>query len=94
MGSDTGGSIRQPAAFCDVVGFKPSYGRVSRFGLLSMTSSTDVIGPITKTAEDAEMVFAVMEGKDEHDATSTEVNEKNNFQNFFWQKNRRSKRIY
>ena len=82
LGSDTGGSIRQPAAFCDVVGFKPSYGRVSRFGLLSMTSSTDVIGPIAKTVEDAEMVFAVMEGKDEHDATSAEVNEKNNFKNF------------
>lgn len=82
LGSDTGGSIRQPAAFCNVVGFKPSYGRVSRFGLLSMTSSTDVIGPITKTVEDAEIVFAVMEGKDEHDATSAEVSEKNNFKNF------------
>ena len=82
LGSDTGGSIRQPAAFCNVVGFKPSYGRVSRFGLLSMTSSTDVIGPVAKTAEDAEIVFAVMEGKDEHDATSAEVNEKNNFKKF------------
>lgn len=82
LGSDTGGSIRQPAAFCNVVGFKPSYGRVSRFGLLSMTSSTDVIGPVAKTAEDVEIVFSVMEGKDEHDATSTEVNEKNNFKKF------------
>ncbi len=82
LGSDTGGSIRQPASFCDVVGFKPSYGRVSRFGLLSMTSSTDVIGPITKNVEDAEIVFSVMEGKDEHDATSKEVTEKINFQNF------------
>src|SRR5680860_1273221 len=71
IGSDTGGSIRPPASFCGVVGLKPSYGRVSRFGLLSMTSSTDVVGPITKTLSDAEAVFLVIAGQDELDATSS-----------------------
>ncbi len=70
LASDTGGSIRQPSSFCGVVGLKPSYGRVSRFGLLSMTSSTDVVGPIAKTAEDAEIVFKAIAGQDELDATS------------------------
>lgn len=70
LGSDTGGSIRQPASFCGLVGLKPSYGRVSRFGLLSMTSSTDVIGPLTKTAFDAALVLKVIAGQDNLDATS------------------------
>ena len=70
LGSDTGGSIRQPASFCGVVGLKPTYGRVSRFGLLSMTSSTDIIGPLTKTADDAALVLEVMAGRDDRDATS------------------------
>lgn len=71
LGSDTGGSIRQPAAFCGVVGLKPSYGRVSRFGLLSMTSSTDVIGPLAKTAYDAALVLEAIASDDERDATAT-----------------------
>ena len=70
LASDTGGSIRQPASFCGVVGMKPSYGLVSRFGLLSMTSSTDVVGPIAKTVNDARIVLNVISGHDEHDATS------------------------
>jgi len=70
LGSDTGGSIRQPSAFCGVVGLKPSYGRVSRFGLLSMTSSTDVIGPLAKTVSDAALVLETIAGRDDLDATS------------------------
>ncbi len=74
LGTDTGGSIRQPASFCNLLGFKPSYGRVSRFGLLSMTSSTDTIGPLTKTVEDAAMVLSIINGKDERDATTIAEN--------------------
>ena len=70
IGSDTGGSIRQPASFCGIYGLKPSYGRVSRFGLLSMTSSTDVIGSLTKTAYDASLVLKTIAGVDKLDATS------------------------
>ena len=70
LGADTGGSIRLPAAFCGVVGVKPTYGAVSRSGLIAMASSLDQIGPLAKTAEDAELVFAALCGKDENDATS------------------------
>lgn len=70
LGSDTGGSIRQPAGFCNLIGLKPSYGRVSRFGLLSMTSSTDIIGPLTKNSADAAMVLNVIAGQDRFDASS------------------------
>ena len=70
LGSDTGGSIRCPASFCGVVGLKPSYGRVSRFGLLSMTSSTDTIGCLTKTVYDAAEVMETISGRDDLDATS------------------------
>lgn len=70
LGSDTGGSIRGPAGFCGVVGLKTSYGRVSRSGLLAMTSSTDVIGPMTKTAADAALLLQVIAGADQFDQTT------------------------
>jgi aspartyl-tRNA(Asn)/glutamyl-tRNA(Gln) amidotransferase subunit A len=72
LGADTGGSIRLPAAFCGVVGLKPTYGTVSRNGLIAMASSLDQIGPLAKTSQDAEILFQAICGKDELDATSLE----------------------
>ncbi|HWS48469.1 MAG TPA: Asp-tRNA(Asn)/Glu-tRNA(Gln) amidotransferase subunit GatA [Candidatus Methanoperedens sp.] len=70
IGSETAGSIRQPASWCGVVGFKPTYGRVSRFGVIAMKSSTDSPGPICKTVDDAASLLEIMSGSDVHDATS------------------------
>ncbi len=71
IGSETAGSIRQPASWCGVVGFKPTYGRVSRYGVIAMASSLDSPGPITKTVEDSAILLQVLAGKDEFDATTS-----------------------
>ncbi len=76
LGTDTGGSIRQPASYCGVTGFKPTYGVVSRYGVIAMASSFDCVGPVARSAEDAQIIFEVIAGKDSKDSTTIALSDK------------------
>lgn len=92
IGSETAGSIRQPSAWCGVTGFKPSYGRVSRYGVISMASSTDSPGPIARTVEDAALITSVIAGHDQYDATSSQKETKT-YHKLLAQKDLKGKKI-
>ena len=78
LGTDTGGSIRQPASFCGITGLKPTYGTVSRYGIIAYASSLDQVGPLTKNVEDAQIVFTAIRGLDKMDSISTDIKKENN----------------